>query len=331
MDIDAGRNLIQDRLDRRARKRDLVRSLLPFSGLLFICLFFIATTQGRILAVTNLANLATQSFTVSLVAVGAAFVYAHGGMDFSIGGSCGLAQLVCALLVVRGAPLWIAVSTCILTAVACSTLVGGTAIVFRVPVFVASLCMRAICTGLLVTGVASSSIPIDYVRFSRFNDVGLKLIVLAVAVTVGYYLFEHTALGKQERAMGGNILTAIQAGIRVRGASMAAYVLMGLCVGIAAFFQMTRAGMVTGSSGSGLEFDIMVAIVLGGFPMMGGSAARLRAVLIGALTTTILSNGLVLWGLDFYLVNGIKGLLFLAIVGISYDRTNQNQVALSGS
>jgi ribose transport system permease protein len=49
-------------------------------------------------------------------------------------------------------------------------------------------------------------------------------------------------------------------------------------------------------------------------------------VIIGALTITILSNGLVLWGLDYLLVNGVKGLLFLIIVAISYDRTNQNQM-----
>ncbi len=322
---------IQLALDRKARFRELVVSVLPFTGFTFICLFLIAVTEGRILNPSNLGNLLNQCFTVTLVAVGASFVYAHGGMDFSIGGSSGLAQLVCALLIVRGFPLWSAILACVLTSLACALTVGGTSLLLRVPVFVASLCMRAICLGLLATGVVQNSITIDYSQFLRFHSVPLKLAILVLFIGIGYYLFECTALGKREKAIGGNEIVARQAGVRTGGVRLLAYALLGLCVGVAAFFQLTRSGVVTGSSGGGLEFDIMVAIVLGGFPMMGGSAARLRAVVVGALTITILTNGLVLWGLDFNLVNGVKGLLFLIIVGISYDRSNQNQISFVGS
>jgi ribose transport system permease protein len=85
-------------------------------------------------------------------------------------------------------------------------------------------------------------------------------------------------------------------------------------------------GIVTAGSGSGLEFDVMIALILGGFPLSGGSAAKLRAVIIGAFTITILSNGMILWGLDMNFVNAIKGLLFLVIIAVSYDRSRIKQV-----
>jgi Ribose/xylose/arabinose/galactoside ABC-type transport systems, permease components len=323
---------VQEILNKKARQKSLLTTLIPFTGLVFIFVFFTLVTEGKMLNGGNLTNLISQCFSVSIVAVGASFVYAHGGMDFSIGASCGVAQLVAALIITRsGLPVWIAILACIVVAVVCATLVGATSAFLRVPVFVVSLCMRAICMGILTVGIAESDISIDYMRFAGFNDELLKLIVLLVFIGAGYYLFEYTSLGKSEKAIGGNILTAFQAGVKVKKTQIAAYTLMGLCVGIAGFFQMTRTGGVTGSSGSGLEFDIMVAIVLGGFPMMGGSAARLRSVIIGAFTITILSNGLVLWGLDYLLVNGVKGLLFLIIVAISYDRTNQSQMNFTGS
>lgn len=323
---------VQEILNKKARRKSLLTTVIPFTGLVFIFVFFILVTQGKMLNGGNLINLISQCFSVSIVAVGASFVYAHGGLDFSIGASCGVAQLAAALIITRSAlPTWIAILTCISIAVVCATLVGATSAFLRVPVFVVSLCMRAICTGILTVGIAEGDISIDYLKFAGFNDEFLKLIVLLVMIGIGYYLFEYTALGKSEKAIGGNVLTAFQAGVKIKKTQIVAYMLMGLCVGIAGFFQMTRTGGVTGSSGSGLEFDIMVAIVLGGFPMMGGSAARLRSVIVGAFTITILSNGLVLWGLDYLLVNGVKGLLFLIIVAISYDRTNQSQMNFTGS
>lgn len=323
---------VQQLLDKKAKQRSLLSTVLPFTGLAFICVFFIFATEGRMLSSGNLTNLISQCFSVSVVAVGASFVYAHGGMDFSIGASCGLAQLVAALILVKsGLPTGIAIVACILITILSSTIVGATSAFLRVPVFIVSLCMRAICAGILTVGVAESDIPIDYLKYAGFNNEFMKLGILVLMIAIGYYLFEYTALGKSEKAIGGNMFTAFQTGIKVKKNMILAYSLMGLCVGIAAFFQLTRTGTVTAQSGSGLEFDIMVAIVLGGFPMMGGSAARLRSAIIGAFTITILSNGLVLWGLDYLLVNGVKGLLFLVIVGISYDRTNQNQMAVIGS
>lgn len=323
---------VQEILNKKAQRRSLLTNLLPFTGLTFIFLFFIIVTNGKMLGSRNLTNLISQCFSVSLVAVGASFVYAHGGMDFSIGVSSGVAQLVAALILTATVlPTWMAIAACIFTAVLCSTIVGATSAFLRVPVFVVSLCMRAICSGTLTVGISKSDIAIDYLKFNAFNNEFLKLYLLLAAIGIGYYLFEYTSLGKSEKAIGGNAFTSFQAGVKVKSCQILAYTLMGLCVGIAAFFQLTRTGSVSGSSGSGLEFDIMVAIVLGGFPMTGGSAAKLRAALIGAFTITILSNGLVLWGMDYLLINGVKGLLFLIIVAISYDRTNLSQVNITGS
>jgi ribose transport system permease protein len=109
---------------------------------------------------------------------------------------------------------------------------------------------------------------------------------------------------------------------------MLAYMVLGFCVGIAAFFQMTRIGTVSSSSGSGLEFDIMIAMVLGGFPMSGGSAAKFRQFILGGITMTILTNGLTMWGLDVSYVSLVKGLLLIVLVSVSYDRSIMKQVSI---
>jgi ribose transport system permease protein len=314
---------IQIDLDKKAKRKALIETILPFTGLVAIFVFFIVITQGKILNPQNVENLINQSFVMVLVAVGAAFVYAHGGMDFSMGTVSGVSQLVMGLFLVRlHVPVWAAIFVCILTSVAACGMVGGLSLVFKVPVFVASLCMRSICTGILTTVLSNREIILGYGEYLAFNNAALKALVLILVFAVGYYLFNFTAIGKREKAVGGNRLTADQAGIRVPDTIFIAYIFLGICVGIASFFSIFRVSTVSSASGSGLEFNIMTAMVLGGFPFAGGDKARLQAAVIGAITVAILTNGLTLWGLDVNLVNGVKGALFIVIVGLSYDKNS---------
>ena len=320
---------IQEVLIKKQKRKELISTLLPYTGLLFITVFLIFATNGLLIKQSNMVNLINQCFTVMIVGVGAVFVYAHGGMDFSVGASCGLAQYVCVFLLTKlGLPLPIAILGAIATGVIASSLVGSASIVLRVPAFVTSLCVRAICAGvlsMLVNG-QGGQMAIDYKKYLIFNNSFLRLAVLVIMIAFVYYFFEKTSLGKSEKMMGGNILTAFHSGIKINKNRILAYAIMGASVGIAAFFQVMRLGTVSSNSGSGLEFDIMIAMVLGGFPMAGGSAAKLNAVIVGAATITILSNGLILWGIDVSIVNGIKGLLLIAIVALSYDRSSLKQV-----
>ncbi len=73
---------------------------------------------------------------------------------------------------------------------------------------------------------------------------------------------------------------------------------------------MFRNGEVTAQSGTGLEFNLMLAVILGGMPMRGGEKCRFMAAVVGAMTVAVLENGLVLWGLDPALVNGVNGPLY---------------------
>jgi len=99
------------------------------------------------------------------------------------------------------------------------------------------------------------------------------------------------------------------------------FVMLGICIGIAAFFTLLRNGLVNAASGTGVQINVMVAIVLGGFPLAGGARARLPAAIVGALMVTILTNGLILMGLNPEWGNFAKGVLFLIVVALTYDKS----------
>jgi len=313
---------IQDRLDRKAWRKQILAGILPFSGLVFIIVFFIVVTGGALIRASNLENLVNQCFTLMIVSVGATFVYAHGGMDFSIGATCGLAQMIGGLLLVRAnVPIAIVLLLTVMTGVVCSVIVVSASLLSRVPVFVTSLCMRTIAAGILSTVLRSNEVRIPFGEYQYINNTPVRSITLVIVVLAGLYLFEFTSLGKSVKAIGGNAGTAAQSGINTGKTKLIAYVIMGGCVGIVAVFSMFRSSIISAMSGGGLEYSALIALVIGGLPLTGGDNAKLQSAIIGAITVTVLYNGLTLWGLDPGLVNGIRGALFLIIVGLSYDRS----------
>lgn len=318
---------IQQELDQKAAQKNMLMAVVPYIGLAFIIVFFTIVTGGKFLSKDNLANLLNQGFVLALISIGFAFVYAHGGSDFSVGAVSGVAQLVCGLLMLMGCPLWLCILACIAVCIAGAFCTATITLVFGVHVFIGSMCVRTSFTGILRAATENVEIVVDYQKYSFMNNTLVKAAVLIAVIAIGYYLFNCTVVGKYNKALGGNPLTAIQAGISKRKLIYLAYILMGTCVGIASVFAFFRTGKVTAYSGNGYEFNVMMAIILGGFPLTGGDRGRISSTIIGAATVTCLANGLSLWGLDVLLISGVKGILFVIIVALSYDRSSGKLVS----
>ncbi len=313
--------LIQQGLDKKAAQKRMVEIVIPFLGLVFIFVFFSIVTQGGFLSPVNVENLINQSFALTIIAIGASFVYAHGGTDMSVGATTGVGQLVLAMLLRAGAPIGLAVIACIAVTVLGASMVAGITLKLNVPVFIGSMCVRTSFLGVLQYITTSDTVFVDYNQYAYMNNPVVKVLILLVFVVAGYYLFSFTSFGKYNKAIGGNEVTAIQAGVKKKRLVLAAFLFLGFCVGVSAIFSFFRVGRVTGTSGTGVEFNIMIAMALGGVPLRGGDKTRVVSAIIGALSITFLVNGLMLWGLTPAVTNGVKGLLFIIIIALSYDRS----------
>lgn len=319
---------IQARLDKKAARKTLLENVIPYAGLLFCIVFFGIVTQGRFLSAANLTNMVEQCFTMVIIAVGASFVYAQGNMDFSIGSACGVAQMVGGMLLVKmNMPIPVVILVTCMVPIVSSLLVATISTVFNVPVFIGSMCIRSLLAGLLTIGVAKAELIIPISQFPYMYNNVVKAVVLVIVIAIGAYLFHFHRIGKWAKLIGGNRVTAAQAGVKVKPQIFLAYAILGLCVGITAVFSMFRAGTVGAQSGSGIEFSMMLAIVLGGFPMSGGEKAKLSSAIVGAITTMLLTNGLAVWGIDPALIGGIKGVIFVIIIGLTYDRSTGKLVS----
>lgn len=317
--------LIQERLNKIAQRKDIIQQGIPFLGMIVVVVALGIATSGNLFSSVNLVNLLNQSLVLIIVAVGASFVYAHGGVDFTVGSAMGVSEFVIVYLLLNtGLPLFLALLLGIGVTILTSVSVALCAEKLKIPVFVGSLGLRMILLGILnmlTTSGSDTQLNLPYGSYSYMNSDLLKVITLIALIAVGYYLFEYTTIGKRLKIIGGNRTVAKESGINVTKYVIIAYVILGVCVGIAGIFSLFRASGVTNTSGSGTEFDLMTCIALGGFPLKGGQRSRMINAIIGAITVSVLSNGLLLCRLDATIINGVKGLLFILIVGLSYDRS----------
>lgn len=111
---------------------------------------------------------------------------------------------------------------------------------------------------------------------------------------------------------GGNPIAARYAGIPVTRRILEVYTAMGALAFLAALCFSARNGAVSGSSLTGMELQVIVAVVLGGTRVQGGqgslSGSFLGVILIAALDEGL--RGAAIWG-DRHLPFRISDLEFI--------------------
>ena len=315
---------IQNQLNRQAARKNLITRLIPYAGIVLLCIAFEILTGGRFLEPENLKLLLNQSFNMVMIMTGAIFLYALGNLDMAVGSVMSLAALVLCRLFKAGAPLVIALLAAVVISVIsmCVTAVAKNRL--KIQPFIASMCVMNVTNGIVLVvylAVGKEGISIPYSQVSWLDGWLVKIIALAIMLTIGYLLFARTAFGKSLKTMAGNETVARISGINVEKMTFLAYAAAGVSIGIAALFALVRGGVADTSIGSGMNLNIMIAVVLGGFPLTGGANAKFSAPIIGALTVTVLTNGLGFIGYSNAAGYAIKGAIFLAVVGITYEKS----------
>ena len=309
-------------LARRYKAQELFRNLIPVLGLVLLLMVF-QSISGKLFKIGNIKSIMNQAYTIIIVALGGTFVYAHGGMDISYGGVIGLSMLCSTLVANNTNNPYLALAICIAVACALSLINAVFSIYLKVSPLIVSLCLMYMCRGVLNVICSSEKFSVPDVMLP-FDDWGVKIPVLIAVILIATILFEKTAIGKSSKAIGGNMVAARQAGINVERVRLFCYLISGVCVGIAGFFQLCRAGSVSTSTGQGLEMNVITALVLGGISLSGGSRVRILRAVLGGITVIVLRFGLNIIRLDENLIEGVQGAVLLFIVWLTYEKNKTN-------
>lgn len=296
---------------KKLNRKAVTDMLKPYVGLILLVVLFAVATQGTSLQMKNLKTVMEQSLALMLATIGVFFVMTTGMMDLSVSGivcSC------CYVLAKAGTVnLVLGIVLMILTGLLLGLFNGVVTSVLKVPSFLATLCTSYICTGVMTCLIAASPAIIPFELYA-VNSFTFKIIMVIVLALFAFVIFRFRPFGHYVRLIGCNETAANYSAINTAKTRILCYVIDGGFASCAAFLIGIRAGTAALTSGADLMFNVMVALTLGGFSFVGGANARLSAAIVGSFTTYVLSNGMLLVGVNTTTMQLIKGTLFLLII-----------------
>jgi len=292
-----------------------------YSGLGLCIVFFTILTPifgESIWSAEKIKTLMQNVIVLALMSVGATFVYSLGSMDISIGRQVGLyATLVVIIGNATGSLLW-GILLSLVISVIISAINGAAGEVLNIHPVISSLVFQMVISGVssvMYNSLGSRNVALmNSIDVSIFRQTWFMILALVIEVLVVGYLFNFTKLGKNAKAIGANPTAARQSGINLVQYKVYAYIIMGLCVVLAALFQMGYTASASDSTGTGFEMNVMVALILGGMPLSGGMKSKVSCAVVGSFTYALLSVGLPMLGVAANQVFVIKAVLFLIVV-----------------
>ena len=296
-------------------------SLAPFAGLLLVILFYLwaMAREGITVDYIRIRSILGNIIMTAIVSVGAVYAFSSGAIDMSMSGSVCLTAIVGALVCRATESVPLAFSACMVVALLLGLFKGLLAIFMHVPAFIVTIVGGSIFSAL---GAVLMGKETTLSLSAYFNTTADSVVITGVAMLVVFYiaaliLFNYTSFGKSAKLLGGNPRSASQSGIKANAIMLKAFLVGGVAIGLAAIFVILQTKTVTQTTSGSLGNDMMVAVVLGGMPISGGSKSKISAAVVGAATITILNTALTVLGLTVGYIQIVRGLLFLTVVFVT--------------
>jgi ribose transport system permease protein len=305
------------------------RGLTPIAVVVLMVAVFYALNPGAVTVIT-LSALLDQSAALLLLAVAQGLVILMGRIDLA---NAAMASFLAVLFVNQfnemGPP---AIVVVLVLGIVLGALQGWVHMYFQVPSFVVTLAMMGIMGG---AGIVASNASAVFVS----NDLSMVQAIyaspgrlpvaflLAAAVAVVFSLFvSRTTTGRAMRAVGLNQRASAYSGIRTTRVVVLAFASAGFLVALASIFTVAQLSTASAGIANSQLLAGIAAVVVGGTAISGGIGGPGRTI-FGALIIALLRIGLDIVGVSTEYQPIIYGLIIIAAIAITVDRSRALSVA----
>lgn len=309
------------------------RYLALIAIVVFLVVVFSIISNG-FLCLSNMMNIIRQTSILAIVSVGMTYVILTGGVDLSVPNNIALSGLIAGVVLNKTENMILAAAASIGAAMLVGIINGELVGRFRLNAFIATLSTNTILGGICVYITNGKSISItgfDEFLYLGRGDIGgmpVSLIVVLLVFIIFTLLSTKFHFGRDVYAVGGNSSAAKAMGIPVERKTVQVYMLAGFLVGVASIVNIGRLGSAQPYAGSGLDFEAITAVVLGGTSLVGGIGG-LGGTIIGTILMGVITNGLGLLSMSQYYLFIIKGVLILVTVGTDLMVYRRNEIKLT--
>jgi galactofuranose transport system permease protein len=278
-------------------RRERVGRLLQNHGALTVLAVTVlagSLTFDSFFTTQNVANIVVSSSFLAIIAIGMTFVIISGGIDLSVGSSFVLAGVLAAY----GSRYGVLVALALPLAV-CGTigLLQGLVIArARMAPFIVTLAGLLGMRGLMlaISSEGATTYLVEDKTFASFGQASWGGLTVPVFVTIALaglatVLLQRTGFGQYVYAIGGSEEAASLMGAPVVRVKVLVYLMSGLLAGLAGALNAARLSSGVTILGSGLELDVIAAVVIGGTLLTGG-AGGVTGTMAGVLLLGVIQG-----------------------------------------
>ncbi len=248
--------------------------------------------------------------------------------DLTVDGSICTGGAVCAVMIIAGQPMWLALVLATVAGMLAGLLTGIFHTFMGIPAILAGILTQLILwsVNLKIMGGANLSVPA-----ARYNllisrlDLNRSIIILeviAIALIAILYWFFGTEFGASIRATGANLNMSSAQGINTSFTKIIGLVLSNGIVALSGALICQYNGSATITMGQGAIVTGLAAVIIGealfGWLCRNNFALKLIVVVIGGIIYWIVYNTVIFIGLDSDLLKMIAAILVAIFLATPY-------------
>ncbi len=297
----------------------------PMEMILIVLIILLVFSAHGFASLRNVLNVLRTGSLMGIIAFGMTAVIISGEIDLSVGAGAALAGCivawVCGALVGSlGGPLAALIGICLAVAIgfALGFSVGKFRHWFNVPSFICTLALFTALRGianLITGGFPLTTFPngFDFLGGGYLFGIPFPVYVFVLTFAGMHFLMNFTRFGRAVYAVGGNMEAARLSGIDIWWVKSMALGILGALTAVSGTLIASQIGSGTGTTATGMELDVIAAVIIGGTSLFGGKG-RIWGTLIGVLFLGCISNGMTLLNVSEYWQYVVRGGIILGAV-----------------
>ncbi|KFZ80563.1 ribose ABC transporter permease [Amycolatopsis sp. MJM2582] len=300
-------------------------------GAVVVFLFFTVVTD-QFFSGSGVATWLDDASTLGIMAVAVSLLMIGGEFDLSAGVMTASTALVTATLATQaGWNVWLALFASLVFALAVGAFNGWLVMRTGLPSFIVTLGTFLALQGLNlgVTRLVTGTVQVSGMRstdgyesagfvFASTVDIGGTAFQISILWWIGFavlaaWLLVRTRFGNWIFAVGGSAQSSRAVGVPVVRTKILLFMTTALAAWLVGSINILRFASVQANQGIGLEFQYIIAAVIGGCLLTGGFGSAIGAA-IGALIFGMARQGIVFarWDSDWFML--FLGVMLLSAV-----------------
>jgi rhamnose transport system permease protein len=253
----------------------------------------------------------------AIIALPMTLIIITGGIDLSVGALMGLCAVMFGICYEMSGSLAVSCSACMLTGVVGGAVNGILVSTLWVHPLIVTLATYAAFRGIaegVSQWVAYSQFGSRFGELARGTWAGVPIpgyLFLLLSLVFALFL-GRTPGGRYLYAMGHNETAARFSGILVDRIKLRLYWMSGMLTGLATLIYISRFDTAKADAGSGMELDVITAVVIGGTSIFGG-----RGTILGTCLGLLLIHETRLFIARYWRIDELKSILIGVLLIVS--------------